>query len=542
MSGTIRQVIAPAVGRLTKYIKDITPIMKKEILTDQDLVEISHHKKLIEKAIVLIERESTKWSEFILTLPDNKQADEQSKFDDFQFENRHFMAVVDVGRETVDQIEHRLKLLDASSESSHRTEHSVVSHQSRRPNENQNRQNQPHFERIRLPKIELPTFSGDRLKWPTFWQSFETSIHNQPIPAVQKMTYLFSSIKDNALSCVEGYAITGENYPVVIDILKTRYGDSKALSELLESELINLPKANESTSEAIERICRQLKQMGISENSPLIATAIKSKLPYSILTDLVKMEKGKRKSSSSAYDIRRDLQELIAVREEVHRCYKSIRHEKPESSKPSYNPRDNRNKFQSRPNQSRNFVTRAFPVTKPNPRNQTHKRVQSKPHPNRNRPNQTKGCLFCNADHSSYKCLRAPNRESRTKRLAELQRCFKCLKPGHKTPECYSKRGCAQCQGNHHALICPKSENPTQKLTPLQDIRAKDSSNPQSVHTKTTSNLTVQPLVYSMKTPCSPTFLMTKRVLVTSPRSQQPLSAHSNLSSQQPLSNYALLN
>ena len=60
------------------------------------MVEISHHKKLIEKAIVLIERESTKWSEFILTFPDNKQAEEQSKFDDFQFENRHFMAVVDV--------------------------------------------------------------------------------------------------------------------------------------------------------------------------------------------------------------------------------------------------------------------------------------------------------------------------------------------------------------------------------------------------------------------------------------------------------------
>ena len=48
-----------------------------------------------------------------------------------------------------------------------------------------------------------------------------------------------------------------------------------------------------------------------------------------------------------------------------------------------------------RPYQSRNFVSRAFPVTKPNPRNQTHKRARSKPHPNRNRPNQTKGCLFC---------------------------------------------------------------------------------------------------------------------------------------------------
>ena len=123
-----------------------------------------------------------------------------------------------------------------------------------------------------------------------------TSIHTQPIPAVQKMTYLFTSLKDKALNSVEGYAITSENYPNVIDVRKNCYGNTKALTETLEAELMNLPKANESTTslrqtfESIERICRQLKQLNFVEESTLIATAIKSKLPYTYLLTLLRQK------------------------------------------------------------------------------------------------------------------------------------------------------------------------------------------------------------------------------------------------------------
>ena len=37
----------------------------------------------------------------------------------------------------------------------------------------------PVREGIRLPKIAVPTFDGDPLKWMSFWEKFETSIHNK---------------------------------------------------------------------------------------------------------------------------------------------------------------------------------------------------------------------------------------------------------------------------------------------------------------------------------------------------------------------------
>ena len=32
---------------------------------------------------------------------------------------------------------------------------------------------------IKLPKIEVPTFDGNILHWPTFWEQFEVSVHDK---------------------------------------------------------------------------------------------------------------------------------------------------------------------------------------------------------------------------------------------------------------------------------------------------------------------------------------------------------------------------
>ena len=43
----------------------------------------------------------------------------------------------------------------------------------------------------RLPKLGLPTFSGDILAWQIFWDSFQTTVHNNPsLTNVKKFSYL----------------------------------------------------------------------------------------------------------------------------------------------------------------------------------------------------------------------------------------------------------------------------------------------------------------------------------------------------------------
>nr|XP_034194836.1 uncharacterized protein LOC117611058 [Osmia lignaria] len=48
---------------------------------------------------------------------------------------------------------------------------------------------------LQLPKIELPTFSGDPLKWESFRDLFRSLVHDvEHLPDVQKLLYLKSSL------------------------------------------------------------------------------------------------------------------------------------------------------------------------------------------------------------------------------------------------------------------------------------------------------------------------------------------------------------
>ena len=49
--------------------------------------------------------------------------------------------------------------------------------------------NSSHNHSSRLPKLNLPTFSGNPLRWFTFWDSFEAAVHsNTSLGGVQKFT------------------------------------------------------------------------------------------------------------------------------------------------------------------------------------------------------------------------------------------------------------------------------------------------------------------------------------------------------------------
>ncbi|MCP9264948.1 Pao retrotransposon peptidase family protein [Dirofilaria immitis] len=47
---------------------------------------------------------------------------------------------------------------------------------------------------------------------PQFWNSFNAAIHRQGIPNIQKLTYLISRMKGEALESIKGYDVTSEKY------------------------------------------------------------------------------------------------------------------------------------------------------------------------------------------------------------------------------------------------------------------------------------------------------------------------------------------
>lgn len=75
----------------------------------------------------------------------------------------------------------------------------MISHQ-----ENTNKQQQEFFRElmnreptsaVKLPALDLPSFSGEILKWIEFWDSFESSVHcNSKLSPVEKLSYLNSKL------------------------------------------------------------------------------------------------------------------------------------------------------------------------------------------------------------------------------------------------------------------------------------------------------------------------------------------------------------
>ena len=73
----------------------------------------------------------------------------------------------------------------------------------------------------RLPKLNIPTFSGDTLQWQSFWDCFQAAVHHNPsIAGVQKLNYLRAQLQGSALHVIAGLPLTNANYEHSVTLLK----------------------------------------------------------------------------------------------------------------------------------------------------------------------------------------------------------------------------------------------------------------------------------------------------------------------------------
>ena len=81
------------------------------------------------------------------------------------------------------------------------------------------------FGPLKPPQLEIAPFNGDILKWQEFWDAFEASVHQANYAPVDKLNYLKSNLQGEALAAISGYQLSNENYAVVVDVLKKRFGN-----------------------------------------------------------------------------------------------------------------------------------------------------------------------------------------------------------------------------------------------------------------------------------------------------------------------------
>ena len=75
----------------------------------------------------------------------------------------------------------------------------------------------------KLPKLRLPSFSGDMREWEGFWEQFVAAVDiREQLPEVTKFLHLWSVLKGEAQAVIAGLALTASNYHMACDLLTSQ--------------------------------------------------------------------------------------------------------------------------------------------------------------------------------------------------------------------------------------------------------------------------------------------------------------------------------
>ena len=145
-------------------------------------------------------------------------------------------------------------------------------------------------DRVKLPKISLPHFRGNPIRWTAFWDCFESAIHrNDRLSHIDKFNYLRSLLEGTAYDAIAGLALSAANYEEAITILKKRFGNKQLIvSKHMETLLSIDAVASDSHLRDLRRLydqaeanIRSLKALGVETESygAMLSSVLLNKLP-----------------------------------------------------------------------------------------------------------------------------------------------------------------------------------------------------------------------------------------------------------------------
>ena len=83
---------------------------------------------------------------------------------------------------------------------------------------------------VKLPKIDLPTFTGKLTEWIPFYDLFAAAVDSQAsLTNAQKLQYLKASVKNEPSQLISSLTIADGNYQTALTILKQRYDNKRVI-------------------------------------------------------------------------------------------------------------------------------------------------------------------------------------------------------------------------------------------------------------------------------------------------------------------------
>ena len=277
-----------------------------------------------------------------------------------------------------------------------------------------------------LPKLTLPTFSGDPLAWQMFWDSFNTAIHANPsLSGVQKFNYLKAQLQSDAERTIAGLPLTELNYQHSIALLAECFGQPHKLVSAHTQALLEMPNptSNLASLQAFydlsESHTRGLSSLGKTKetNGDLLIPIILGKLPMEMRKNLA------QEHTNTEWTI----DELMSAILKEIRIFESGFYTMNSQATPDP------------PHRS----TAAFHITSRGATHNTNPNTDGK---------RKVSCIYCKGPHPPHTCEVITDYQKRLDMVKKGNLCYNCL-AHHKVSQCISRFHCKKCKRKHHTSL-----------------------------------------------------------------------------------------
>ncbi|XP_006825219.1 uncharacterized protein LOC102808985 [Saccoglossus kowalevskii] len=295
---------------------------------------------------------------------------------------------------------------------------------------------------INLPKLSLPTFNGDVLKWVSFRDAFYSAVHNNPnLEKIQRFQYLHAQLSDEAAHTIEGLTLTNENYDHAIDLLEQRYGQKHKVISAYMKALWDMPKPSSDFNslrnfyDTLESYIRGLSSLGKSEESygDLLVPIVMEKLPPNTRKQIA------RDHGNNEWN-------LPELRQAIHNEMDALQ--------AGFSADIHDRELYTETPVTAAFYTGSDPVT-------SRKSIRA-------RPTKSIVCAYCKDAHPSIHCKVVTDYNKCLEIIKRDRLCFNCLGK-HKVTDCQSKFSCRACRRKHHTSLCKgtSTSNDKSSTTPV---------------------------------------------------------------------------